>query len=293
LIGTKNVLSKGVLSLFLVSVYGCASNGLGVVPDAAKIAQIQEKWNNTNSLTEIQGLMNEGDTSIDDEAVVGEGSRYSALKEGAFSLGMQFGLYQRRKSLNSILSQTQSQLVKLFDFTSYMLPGNVFPPVITETEGSLQQVSPNKIRAVRYSYHIVTSPQLVIETPTYLNYLVRHYRKPAKPDSFMLPRDSKESKNWKQWVAEGYSVGEKQANMQYESDLYRLKRDLNGVKLFHSLVARNVLTMPKLTRQDFGIIKSQDGKTLNIGDEVISVDQNINYQDAVNWKSILSESSNG
>lgn len=275
---------KSVLGVCFITLCGCASSS--GTPDASEIAKAQEEWNNTTSLNQLQGLKANAELlGLLDKS--GEGTRYSALKEYAFSVGMQFGLHQRRGELNNILANTEAQLIRIFDFSPYMLPGNVFPPVVTENKGTLEKISSIKLRSVRYTYHIRTKPQLVIETPTYLNYLVRHYGKPERPNNFLLPKNTQEQKNWKGWVSEGVSIGRKQADLQFESDLNRLKRDLNGVKLFHALVARNVLNMPKLTRQDFGVIKSKDGKTLNIGDEVISLDTNIEYQSTDAWKSIL------
>lgn len=220
-------------------------------------------------------------------AQTGEGSRYDALRDAAYSLGIGGGLYARGTAINVQIERAFPSLSRLFDFTPYMMPGNVFPPVVTETVGIIEQPNTKEIRQTRHTYHVVTGPQLVIEPPTVINYLVRHYPKPELPALMLRPQSDVERKNWRVWVAEGWGIGEKQADLQYRSDLNLLERDLKGVRLFHDLVAKGVLTMPKVTKQDFGRVVSADGRTLNVGDEVITIVQDSRFTDSKQWQPII------
>lgn len=284
------ILSCAVISAMIVS--GCTATKAPKmnVPDVEQVRAAHKGWDQNLSLDAIQSLRGvSGKAAIDLKIETGDGSRYQALKDSAYRLGIQSGLYKRREELNLMLSKAQPQLGRIFDFSPYMLPGNVFPPVITETNGMLEKNSRTQLRAVRHSYHILTLPQLLIEPPTYINYLVRHYPSPSRPDLLRLPLGEIEEKNWKIWIAEGWEIGRKQADLQYQSDVNRLERDLKGVRLFHDLVAKNVISMPQLAKQNFGVVKSKDGRTLNIGDEVLSIVTDSGFKKSDEWKAINGE----
>lgn len=286
----KTVLTSLIVSL--VSLSGCNATKAPKmnVPDVDDVRGMQQAWGNDINLLTLQNLKGyEGKKAVDINIETGDGSRYQALKGAAVNLGIQSGLYKRRLELNEMLRKAQPQLGRIFDFSPYMLPGNVFPPVITETNGMLQKQGRTQLRAVRHSYHILTMPQLLIEPPTYLNYLVRHYPAPTRPNLLRLPLGEVEQKNWGVWVAEGWEVGRKQADLQYESDVNRLQRDLKGVRLFHDLVAKNVISMPRIARQDFGVVQSKDGRTLSIGDEVMSIVKDSGFNNSKEWKAITAE----
>ncbi|WP_299197651.1 type IV secretory system conjugative DNA transfer family protein [uncultured Amphritea sp.] len=281
-----------IVSLAL-SISACSTSGkaeLMNVPDASLLLAEQSAWKSDFSLESIQGLSSEGiKESIEKNIQTGDGSRFEALKTAAYDLGIKGGLYSRRKEINEMLRQSGSQLIRLFDFSSYMLPGNVFPPVITQTEGMINSNSRTEQRLVRHSYHMVTMPKLLISPPTYLNYLVRHYPAPELPNIVLLPVTEVERKNWKLWIAEAWKIGETQADKQYESDANRLQRDLQGIRLFHDLVARGVITMPRVAKQDYGVVLSKDGKNLTIGDEVISIIGDSHFTDSNKWAPIVQD----
>lgn len=281
-----------LLAVVVSACVGCSTNVPPKmnVPDVDMVRAAKKGWDANLSLETIQNLEGfEGNESMALENESKDGSRYLALKDAAYQLGIQGGLYKRRIKINELLKKAQPQLSRIFDFSSYMLPGNVFPPVITETKGMIQQNGRKELRANRHAYHIVTMPQLVIEPPNYLNYLVRHYPAPTRPDSLRLPVGEVEKKNWAIWVAEGWKIGVQQANLQYESDKNRLERDLAGIRLFHDLVAKGVLTMPRIAQQDFGVVKSEDGRTLTIGDEVLSIVKDSHFNSSEKWTPIVGE----
>lgn len=275
---------------------GCASNGSPEMPDISAGGVVQaQTWDGAVSLAQIQNLEASGNLQAltQEAAKTGEGSRFMAMKEAAFALGVQAGLYERAREINGMLSKAMPQLNKLFDFAPYMLPGNVFPPVITETKGMVEKENRSKVRKVRHSYHIVTLPALMIEPPTFINYLVRHYPMPEMPSKFIQPSTSVEKKNWAVWVTEGWHIGRQQADLQYQADSYRLQRDLQGVRLFHDLVGKGMISMPKLTKQEFGLVKSGDGRTLNIGDEVTQILKDSTFENSDKWVPVIRERIDG
>lgn len=275
------------------SITACSTTGkaeLMNVPDASVLQAERSTWRSDFSLDSMQSLSSEGiKESIEKSIQTGDGSRFEALKTSAYDLGIKGGLYRRRKEINEMLRKSAPQLIRLFDFSVYMLPGNVFPPVITQTEGMINSQSRTEQRLVRHSYHMVTMPKLLISPPTYLNYLVRHYPVPELPNTVLLPVTDIEKKNWKLWVAEAWQIGEAQADKQYESDANRLQRDLQGIRLFHDLVARGVITMPRVAKQDYGVVLSKDGKNLTIGDEVISIIGDSHFTDSNKWAPIVQD----
>ncbi|WP_370238605.1 type IV secretory system conjugative DNA transfer family protein [Neptunomonas phycophila] len=272
---------------------GCASSTASrmSVPDVDSVRAGTAQWENNITLSALQSLSTDKSLkeAVDNDVLTGDGSRYQALRSAAWDLGVRGGLHARAKEINLVLQRTLPQLNKLFDFNPYMLPGNVFPPVITETNGMIEKQNRTEMRSVRHSYHILTLPTLMIEPPTFINYLVRNYSVPTLPVAAIRPSNTVEQKNWSIWVAEGWAIGRKQAEMQYESDLNRLQRDLKGIRLFHDLEARGVISMPRLAKRDFGLVKSSDGRTLSIGDEVLTIIQDSEFNGSDQWVPIIGE----
>lgn len=47
--------------------------------------------------------------------------------------------------------------------------------------------------------------------------------------------------------------------------------------------------MPRIARQEFGVVRSKDGRTLNIGDEVLSIVTDSNFTPADEWVPVIGE----
>lgn len=290
----RSLLALAVLSTFSIS--GCAvetTDSKMLVPDASTVeAQYGDSWKDGVSLdTALEKTTDLTQNNTEDLTnLIGEGTRYGALKDIARDFGRRVGLYERRQELNKMLMRLQPQLDRIFNFSQYMLPGNVFPPVMEETQGSIEKVNDHELRYVRHTNHMLTNAVVMVEPPSYLNYLVRHYPKPEMPKGQMrLPRTETEKKNWELWLRQGWAFGRKQADIQYQSDLRIIKRDLKGVRLFHDLVAKGVISMPKMAQQNFGVVVSKDGRTMNVGDSVVSIVNHSEYQQPEDWKPLIRE----
>ncbi|SIQ98543.1 type IV secretory system conjugative DNA transfer family protein [Marinobacterium stanieri] len=292
----KQICSVSALALAIAapSMSGCASNEPSsqnmAVPSIAEASAAKANWGGNVSLSSAIALTTQegaGSESLND--LIGEGTRYQALNDVAVSFGTRVGLYERRNQLNAILMKTQPQLGRIYDFSQYLLPGNVFPPVMSQTQGMIQKKGRKELQSTRHSYHMLTEAVVLIEPPSYLNYLVRHYPEPSLPTGFRLPRTPVERDNWAFWVKEGWTIGRKQADLQFNADLARLKRDLTGVRLFHQLVATGVIAMPKMAKQDFGVVVSEDGRSLNIGETVVSIVKPAAFNASAEWDAITEQ----
>lgn len=98
------------------------------VPDAEMVRASKKTWDTDLSLEALQSLKGvSAEEAVALQVETGDGSRYQALKNAAYNLGIQSGLYKRRLHLNQMLQTAQPQLGKIFDFSPWILPGNVFP----------------------------------------------------------------------------------------------------------------------------------------------------------------------
>jgi defect-in-organelle-trafficking protein DotC len=195
--------------------------------------------------------------------------REDALKDVAVSLGAQSGLHWRSEQINASLMEKSKTLDSTYNFERLLLPHNVLPPVLTEAHQTLNLDGPDTIRLADVTYEIESQAKFVTTVPTWRDYLWMDYPKPAKPNSGILPHNSKEIDMWRKFAEEGWNKGVDQANQIYSDNLSRLERDYTGMTLYRTLRAQNIVSAPFVSRTELGV--TGGGQNMNVNDQVLRI----------------------
>jgi defect-in-organelle-trafficking protein DotC len=195
--------------------------------------------------------------------------RADALKDVAMGLGAQSGLHWRSEQINAQLTEKSKTLDQTYDFEQLLLPHNVLPPVLNEARQTLKLDGPDTIRLADMTYEIESQAKFVTTVPTWRDYLWMDYPQPPKPDSGILPHNSKEIDLWRKYVEEGWGKGIEQAIQIYSDNLSRLERDYTGMVLYRTLRAQNIVSAPFVSRTELGV--TGGGENMNVNDQVLRI----------------------
>jgi defect-in-organelle-trafficking protein DotC len=232
--------------------------------------------------------------------------REVALYETALSLGMRGGLAYRSEQINHELDTRGGALYQMFDFSSLLLKNQVLPPVLIEardtvdaesvsmpttldptdalllinnpsgqelaTVGARVNRSTENIRTLRITdriFRIVKQARFALTIPTWRDYLVMAYVKPASPQVALLPKDSSEAAVWENAIEKGWEQGMGQADHIFEQNLALLKRDYIGMVRYRSLLSRNMVSAPFVAERHYGT--TGGGDEMKVRDRVLTI----------------------
>ncbi|MBS0350840.1 MAG: type IV secretory system conjugative DNA transfer family protein, partial [Proteobacteria bacterium] len=160
------------------------------------------------------------------------------------------------------------------------------PPVLEESNNSLNLASDDAIRLAAKTYRIVSPARFVTGAPNWRSYLWMNYSKPAVPDRTLLPKNQAEAQIWNRFIKEGWQNGVQQANAIFASNLNRLRRDYNGMVLYRKMLAQNMVSAPYVAKADLGV--TGDSHEMRIDDQVLRITANSELQtDSSKWQPIL------
>lgn len=245
-----------------------------------------------NEVPELSKLLNQSIKSLDKEIDNANGGgeealRFQSIKEVGYAAGIYAGRRWRQEQINSWLNDMNSMLATTFNFEQVVIDGLFLPPRVEEIKGHAEKQDDGSIRVIRQGFRIATEAELVVTPPTYLNYLFQKVDEVAPLNRLGLPEMKTDQVNiWQTAVLDGWKLGVKQANMEFNQDLNLLHRDYNGMLLYIDLVNKGIISMPKVNNKSFGVMISGDGKTLNIGDEIYTIGRVPTFQHHQKWESL-------
>ncbi|MEK6730559.1 MAG: type IV secretory system conjugative DNA transfer family protein [Pseudomonadota bacterium] len=213
--------------------------------------------------TNFNDLVNLSRQQIVAEQPTGSKIRLQAIKETAMTLGAQGGLAWRAEQLNTMLESNRSTLSQVFNFNGLLLDKNILPPVLEQSNQSLNLANSTSLRIADRTYKIIQQARFVTTAPNWDQYLLMQYKKPEVPDSTLLPRNAEERKLWAQNIETGWQQGIDQANNIYAANLARLKRDYNGMTLYRKLLAQQMVSKPRVVQYNMGVTGDNDEMRIN------------------------------
>lgn len=216
--------------------------------------------------------------------------RHMAIKQIARQFGMQAGLAEESKIINTRLTMHEQQLDKTFSFNQLMYKHIVVPPVIVQQSNQLKLSDDlQTIRAGGHMYKIVQQVYFASTPPTWRDYLYMSYQKPALPDRAVLPKTPAEQKAWANAVTQGWADGIKQGLSIFTINMHRLSRDFNGMVLYKSLLAKNMVSPYFVKSKALGI--TGNGNHITIDDSTMHINNKPQLQyHAKTWKSVAIKS---
>lgn len=214
--------------------------------------------------------------SLQDDAI--HPIRAEALKEAALAYGARAGLYARMRDINRLLDEEAGQLDRNFPFAPLMLAHNVLPPVIQTGRDTVRKHHDAQLQFADAVYEIVAPAKLAVAPPDWRTYLYVRARRPAPPDETLLPDRHKaaEVAYWERYVEQGWTRGIQQADQTFTVQLNRLVRDLIGMALYCELLAKGMVTPPRLTERQRGI--TTDRKVMRVNDRLLTIAEDTHFQ---------------
>jgi len=195
--------------------------------------------------------------------------RTDSIRDTALSLGARNGLAYRAKQINALLNSQAKDLDAVFNFERLLLEDNILPPVLLESRDALTLAGPQTMRVSDRSYRIIKQARFVTLPPTWREYLIMDDRLPEKPDASLLPKTEEEYVVWVDEVRLGWAQGLKQANMIYEENLSRLKRDYQGMVRYRLLLTQKMVSAPQVAARDLGV--TGGGEELSVNDRLFTI----------------------
>ena len=174
-------------------------------------------------------------------------------------------------------------LYQAFDFTKFIVNGNILLPTVQITKSIVDQENVQSMRAVSASYTLKQTSKVVLTPPTWRDYLVRLYPKPAEVSEVLTPRNSIEKEAFDHEFKKGWSVGVRQAERIFDADYTRLENDIVGHYDFRILASQGVLSLPSTSQSLYPTYLTEDGKTLYINDKILGIDTDAKFTDANHW----------
>ena len=212
--------------------------------------------------------------------------RLGALKETGMAVGAQSGLAWRTKQINKVLSHNERELDDVFNFSAMMLKHHVLPPILEEAKNTLHLAKADAIRLSDRTYKIQRQARFVSTAPTWREYLWMTYPIPEQPDASILPQNKREREAWNQFVESGWNQGVRQADIIYNANLARLRRDYMGMALYKRLLTQNIVSKPFVARSELGV--TGDSSNIRINDQVLRITTLPALSpDSKQWKAIL------
>lgn len=206
----------------------------------------------------------------DDQAAFSiTGIRQQSLRDAALSVGARGGLAWRAQQINQSVTRYESSLDRIFNFHAMLLENNVLPPVLIEGRQIYEQNSLEVIRLSDRSFSIVSQAHFVSMPPTWRDYLLMKFQKPELPDASLMPRNDSERKVWDRYVQEGWQAGISQADSIFSENLGRLKRDYQGMILYRSLLAQQMVSPPYIAEVNLGV--TGNDSELSVNDRIYKI----------------------
>lgn len=262
-----------IITIFLVScLSACATHRHTQEIDPTNISQLESMQNNDPTHEGIDPVISQ--------------IRLKVLEDTAMGLGAQGGLAVASQQMNNRLTHNQWSLDTIYNFNGMLLSHGVLPPVLVESDESLNLADPNTIRVADKTYKIVAQARFATTPPNWRDYLSMSFSKPDMPSKILLPRDEDERKVWVKSIRLGWEKGIQQADSIFQQNLARLKRDYNGMILYRKLLQEKMVSPPYVSKTELGV--TGNGTDMRINDQVLRITELPKLQtDSHNWNAIV------
>lgn len=235
------------------------------------------------ALVEIQGLRGLKEKAVDVKTKDGGGLRFRSMRQEALRLGAQTGLAERYSMIMEYLGKNETRANVIFSFASFVNGGNLLVPAVHQAQNQFRLEGDSAV-VVSNSYTIAEEARIISSAPTWRDWLYQEYAKPEKPHHSLLPKTPNEIKVWEEATRQGYRAGVMQADDIYSDRLHELTRSVEGRYLYRLLEDKKMIQPSSLRVERNNI--TYNGRTMDIGEVIYSVESKANYISGDNWKPV-------
>lgn len=175
--------------------------------------------------------------------------RQQILADAACAVGVRGGFLSRSKQLKKEIEERSSTLDK-FSFASLTLKDSLYPPVISEVDGSTYQDGTSMVRISGKIYRIERAERFTLAPLTWRDYV--YVGVPTDdatvpmPNKELLPKNDEEKEFWKQEVKTCWEQGVQQAEHLFSVNLAKMERDFYGMLLYRKLLSKSLVDAPNV-----------------------------------------------
>jgi len=201
--------------------------------------------------------------------------RIKIIREAAYSIGSQHGLYWQMDILKNRISDLEEGFDNVYSapLKSLMIKYKnyyIVPPVINSTNGGMRKNDNGRVlRIAQQTYRIIQDPYFVINPPSWRDYFILNSPVPHKVNQALLPNTDEEQSVWRKAVNKGWRAGIAQANSILQTQVARITRDIIGMVNFHLLRAKNMISEPEVIARYFPV--TGGGREMSIRDSIIKI----------------------
>lgn len=183
--------------------------------------------------------------------------RLPAMREAASTYGARAGLAFATGEINKKLEARSSELTKTYNFQLLMLQGQnnvmVQPPVIVEAQDAWEATDAGKtVRLADKVYEIIEPAKFTPTPPMWQNYLIVNFEPGEEPPQQLKPRNEDEKKEYQKVLADGFAMGQQQAEETFQANLDRLNRDFTGMVRYKRMLEECKVNAPMITDGQLG-----------------------------------------
>ena len=208
--------------------------------------------------------------------------RPNAIKEAAYTLGMQNGVQWYYRKITSLLDRVDADLDQVFDFRGIMYPELVTPAIILKADNSY--IVKNDVTAIRAkaTYKIHKPAKIVSRPPDWRDYLWHDFSAISEVNEILYPKDDEELILWQTSVINGWNDGIHHAIRTFESNINELVRDYLGMSRAHILAANKMIEEPVIASCRNAVHSGKN--SIDIDQKIIRITTKTKFTDKKNWK---------
>lgn len=195
--------------------------------------------------------------------------RYEMIRDAALIYSSQCALSHYTKIIHATLENKAGMLDRAFNFQPLILDRDVVPPVVGQSDRTVDKVDSRHIVLADRSYQILKQGYFTTVPLTWRDYLIHPLYEPPLPEQMMLPINSVEREIWQRYVKEGWIIGKEQAFEMFKNNLAKLSQEYTGMVNFHRLFQQGLMTAPIIQEVESGIVMDRD--RMNINHKILSI----------------------
>lgn len=216
--------------------------------------------------------------------------RFRAMREAAISWGSQAGFHRRMWEIQLMLTERNEVMDSVFDFNRIAWPtpngtGMIIPPVVQRSGAVWTGGEGGQSASAADAFFEIQVPARIAPTlPSWRDYLVFAPAAPKPVIENLRPREE-ELPQWREWAAEGWNAGRKQADEVFEEGMARLERDFRGMLEYRRLSAQKMVSDLSVDSASYQLGAEEDGRIMRVGERGVRITDPVRLiGDSTSWQ---------
>lgn len=242
---------------------------------------------NTTTLDSLLQLPNRT-RSADD---IGDQTIIKGILNEARRVGIEEGRNARIREIKQQLVSVADEYNEIFNFLPYLIKtetGSLVIPPIVQRYGKASAVSLNgtTLEERDVEYRVTQPAKLTLSPPTWREFLYLSPNEVPETDEAVLKLASDYLAAWREGVRDGWQVGRKLADKQFENSLRQLQIEFLGIITYHELVERGMISRFYVAEAESGINATES--KLSVGGKLVQISRGMQFNSNTHeWRPVV------